>query len=309
MLDDSIQVAISAGLRPVMRVLPEQSTAYFARKRHRPIQLIGAWGLRAQRIVLGIGLLPLVFMFLFVGCSNLSRNWDGTWKLNPSRSQVPGVTFQIALSDSGEYTIDYGAFADRFRCDGREYHLASGKTISCNGNSGHAFDSIARRNGVVLNTPHWEVSTDDQKLTIKMTAHQSNNLIVTKAILYQRAAGTTGFPGAWMDADPLKDRPHVMVLAVRGNRLHYGFPEAAQYADLEMNGSDAPWNGPSAPVGATIAVAIRDRSEFIVLRKLNGHLLNQGTISLSADEQNSVEEFWSPDRPDVKSVLVWDKEK
>ena len=136
-------------------------------------------------------LFPVFLIMIAVGCARLSHDWDGTWRLVPSKSQIPGSNFQITLSEGGEYVLDYGAYKDRFRCDGREHQLSSGKTITCTQTGAFAFDSTARRDGNVMNTARWEVSADQKMLSIKMTAPQSHGPARSKEILYERTAGVT----------------------------------------------------------------------------------------------------------------------
>ena len=95
---------------------------------------------------------------------------------------------------------------------------------------------------------------------------------------------------------------------MRGRDLHYGFPEVGQYAEVEIGGADASWHGRSLPAGSTIAIKTQNRSELLVLRKLNGQIVNQGSMKISGDGHTLVEEFWSPNRPDLKTILVYEKQ-
>lgn len=234
-------------------------------------------------------------------------DWNGTWRLVPSKSQIPGSNFQVTVGEGEEYTFDYGAYKDRFRCDGREHHLSSGKTISCTQASAFAFDSIARRDGVLLNTAHWEVSADQRMLSIKMTAPQPSGSEQTKEVLYERLTGTKGFAGSWKDLNHLRNRPQLLVLTPHGRSLYYGFPEVGQYAEVEVDGADTLWRGHSVPAGSTIAIRIQDRSELLVVRKLNGVVINQGSMTIVGDGHTLVEALWSPDRPDLKTILTYEK--
>lgn len=251
---------------------------------------------------------PALAIVIAVGCTGLSSDWDGTWRLVPSKSEIPRSNFQITLSEAGDYVLDYGTHKDRFRCDGRDYQLSSGKTISCNQTGAFAFDSTARKDGNVLNTAHWELSADQEMLSIKMAAPPSRGVAPSKEIVYKRTAGIMGFAGTWRDVNHLGNRPQLLLLTVRGQHLHYGFPEVGQYAEVEMGGADAPWHGPSIPVGSTIAIRTQDRSELLTLRKLDGRILNQGSMKISPDGHTLTEVFWSPDRPDLKSILVYEKQ-
>jgi len=253
-------------------------------------------------------LLILSISVLIFGCKRVSDEWGGSWKLDPAKCQLSKSNFQIALSGQGQYVIDYGTHKEHFRCDGQEYSLMPGKTISCIQHSASAFDSIAKSNGTFLNTAHWELSADQKRLSIKMTAPQSHGPVRSKEIVYERTAGTSGFAGAWRDVNSLSDRPQFLVLTVHGRYLHYSFPELNQYANVEMNGADAVWNGPNTPKGSTIAMKVLDRRNVLVFRKINGRIFNQGSMNISPDGHTLTEEFWGPDRPDLKTILVYEKQ-
>ncbi len=51
-----------------------------------------------------------------------------------------------------------------------------------------------------------------------------------------------------------------------------------------------------------------DHDELLVLRKLVGQIVNQGSMKISADGRSLVEEFWSPERPNLKTILVYEKQ-
>jgi hypothetical protein len=111
-----------------------------------------------------------------------------------------------------------------------------------------------------------------------------------------------------LDVKRLETRPQLLALKLHGHDLQYAFPKERQYADLTLNGPDAAWHGPGIPPGVTVAMKTQDRDELLVLRKLNGRILNQGSVKISPDGHTLVEKFWSPELPDLKTTLIYEKQ-
>ncbi len=245
---------------------------------------------------------------IILGCSGPSQDWNGTWKLIPSRSSIPGPSFTITIAPTGDYQIDNGTYSDMYRCDGKEYPLVSGYTMSCVQRNGLVIDSTAKKNGVVATTAHWQLSADGKSLVITLAAVQSNAPAKTKEVVYQRMSGSAGFVGGWSDANRLETLPQLLTLTLRGRNLHYAFSEKGQYADLLLDGPEAAWHGPDIPPGVTVAIKTRNRRELDVVRGFQGRVVNLGSIKISADGRTLIEEFWNPDRTDLKTVLVYEKQ-
>ena len=49
------------------------------------------------------------------GCRAPSPNWNGTWRLNPSKGNFGGTVITISISPDGEYRYDDGSVTDTFR--------------------------------------------------------------------------------------------------------------------------------------------------------------------------------------------------
>jgi hypothetical protein len=242
------------------------------------------------------------------GCHQPSPAWSGTWKLIPSRSSVPGPDFTITITPKNEYQIDNGTYRDRFRCDGNEYPMVSGYTMSCVQKTSQVMDSTARKNGSIVTTAHWELSADGKILAIKLTAVQLHEAAKTKEVVYQRASGSAGFVGGWSDVKPLESQPQLLVLTLQGRALRYAYPEKGQYADLTLDGPEAEWHGPGIPPGVSLEIKTQDRRQFLVLRSFQGSVINQGIMKISSDGRTLVEEFWKPDGTDARTVLVYQKQ-
>ena len=52
-------------------------------------------------------------------CRKPSPDWNGTWKLNPSKGNFQGPIFTISISADGEYRYDDGRSSFTFAAMGR----------------------------------------------------------------------------------------------------------------------------------------------------------------------------------------------
>jgi len=241
-----------------------------------------------------------------LGCSRALPDWNGTWKLNESKSSIAGPSFSMTISPTGEYHYNNGAYSFSFRCDGKEYSMLN-RTISCLQTSASALDTTSKENGAKVTTAHWELSADGKMLTIGGTSIQSDGAVKSKEIIYSRTSASTGLAGDWTDLKRLKSIP-ALSLALNERSLHIAFSDGGQYMDAPLDGSDAPMRGPGVRQGLTMAISPRGPREFLTLRKFGGQIVNQGTLRLSADGAYLVEEYWPPSKPDQKAVLVYERQ-
>src|ERR1035441_1074989 len=89
-----------------------------------------------------------------------SPDWNGTWKLNPSKGNFQGPVFSISISADGEYRYDDGYDSFTFRCDGKDRPTGNNRTQACVKSSATVLDLTQKENGVKTKANHWELSSD-----------------------------------------------------------------------------------------------------------------------------------------------------
>jgi hypothetical protein len=168
-------------------------------------------------------------------------------------------------------------------------------------------DTTSKQNGTKVEAAHWELSADGKLLTITSTSTQANGSLKFKQSVFERTFGSTGFVGGWKNTKPFGTGGRLLVLALKDGRLHFAFPGSGQYTDLTLDGSDAAMHGPGVPPGQTMAMKSQGSRELLTLQKIQGKVLHQGSLKISADGRILVEEFWRPGSSQ-KAVLVYDKQ-
>lgn len=234
-----------------------------------------------------------------------SPDWNGTWKLNSSKSTGPFVT--ISISADGEYRYDNGVSSFTFRCDGEDRQIGRNRTEDCVKGSATTLDLTRKENGVKTNAYHWELSADRKVLTATATAFRANGPVTTGQVLASRMSGSDDFAGQWRDTIYLQ-RHADLTLRVDSQTFHESYPRAGQYVDAPFDGVDAAVQGPQAPEGVTSSVRLAGRREIHTLTKRNGKVLTQGSLELSKDGSTITDSWWNPDRPTDNGVFVYEKQ-
>jgi len=241
-----------------------------------------------------------------LGCRAPSPDWNGTWKLNLSKSSYQRLVVTISISADGEYLYDDGGWSFTFRCDGKDRPIAKNRTQGCVKGSATTLDLTRKENGAKTNTYHWELSADEKVLTAIATAFRPGGPVTTSRIVASRISGSKGFAGQWRDTSYLQRRAE-MTLRVDSQTLHLSYPSAGQYVDASFDGVDAAVQGPHAPDGITYSVRLVGQREIHTLTKRNGKALTQGSLELSKDGSVVTISWWKPGQPTDKGTLVYEK--
>ena len=242
-----------------------------------------------------------------LGCRAPSPEWNGTWKLNPSKSNFEGPTFTISISKDGEYSYDDGNSRSTLRCDGKDRPIGENRTRACVKNSATVLDLIRKENGVRTSANHWELSAGGKVLTVIATAFGPRGAVTTTQIVASRISGADDFAGQWRNTIYIQQHAE-MVLKLDNQALHIGYPDAGQYIDASLDGVDTAIHGPNAPEGTTRAVQRAGMREFLILSKRNGKVLTRGSLKLSNNGRVVIDTWWNPDRPNDKGTLVYEKQ-
>jgi hypothetical protein len=242
-----------------------------------------------------------------LGCGAPSPDWNGTWKLNRSKSNFQGPTFTISISPDGEYRFDDGRSGFTFRCDGKDQPIGKNLTRACVKSSATGLDLIQKDDGVTTITKHWELSDGGSVFTVTATTFHSSLPVITDQIVNSRISGSNGFAGQWRDTTYLGEHAEI-TLKLDKQTLHIVYSSAGQSIDAPLDGVDTTVRGPHVPRGHTYAVRPAGPREFLTLSKRDGKTILQGSLELSGDGRSVTESWWEPGHPADKGFLVYEKQ-
>jgi hypothetical protein len=119
-------------------------------------------------------------------------------------------------------------------------------------------------------------------------------------------SGSNDFAGEWLDTSYLQQHAD-MTLRLDNQAFHIDYPSVGQHIDAPLDGVEAAVRGPHVLEGATLAVRPAGNREFLIVTKLRGKVFTQGSLKLSNDGRIITASSWTPDRPDGKGTLVYEK--
>jgi hypothetical protein len=240
------------------------------------------------------------------GCRAPSPSWEGTWKLNLSKSSFQSPIFIISISADGEYRYDDGSSSYTFRCDGKDPPMGNNRTQACVRSSATVLDLTRKENGVKTSAHRWELSAGGKVLTSTVTAFRPSGPVITGQFVAWRNSGSNDFAGQWQDTSYLQ-RHDEMTLRLDNRVLHISYARGGEYVDAPLDGVDAAVHGPYVLESVTYSIKPAGQRKFLILTKRNGKVLTQGFLEVSNDGRAVTDSWWNPDKPAAKSTLVYDK--
>jgi hypothetical protein len=121
----------------------------------------------------------------------------GKWMFNPEKSQLSGLTYKVAESGKGQYTITFGDDVETLTL-GKEHVTKYGNTWLITEKSPNAWKWVQKRDGKVTSEAMWTVSDDGATSTYASTeTHPDGSSSKDETKLKRTAGGTSGLIGTW----------------------------------------------------------------------------------------------------------------
>ena len=240
-------------------------------------------------------------------CFAADSPWTGTWKENLSKSKLAGSTIVITKTATG-YHFTSGVVAYDFALDGKPVKTAGTGTIAYSAASDGGIDVVQTANGAVVLKQHRTFSADGKLMTMKNTSFAADGTTSTSETVRKRMSGTTGLVGEWVNAKVTDTEPTVMTTAVKGDMLHLQLLHSKVSFDAKLDGTDAPVSGPRVSPGSTASYKSASPAKLTYTNKLNGTVMSQGVMMLSADGKTITDETWIPGKESEKTIEVYEKQ-
>jgi hypothetical protein len=250
-----------------------------------------------------LGCVVLCILVATSGCRAPSPDWNGTWKLDTTKSSYQGQVLTISISEDGEYRFAENS-SRTIRCDGKDRPIGNNRTGVCVKSGDTVLDITQKENGVKTSATHDEISADGKVFTTTVTEFRPNGSVIKSQAVCSRLSGSNGFAGQWRDTRYLRQHAD-MTLRLDNQALHMDYPSAGQSIDAPLNGIEAPVHGTLD--GLTYSARVAGRRELLYLTKRNGKVFTQGSLKLSRDGGTIIDTWWNPDRPTDKGTLVYEK--
>jgi hypothetical protein len=206
----------------------------------------------------------------------------GTWKLNPSRSQLTDEMKVQALG-ANKYAFDFGGGKPiPVVADGTDQPGNFGISLAVTVEGPHTWKVVRKKDGRLLISATWELSKDGSTLTDHFTGYQANGSMMRLDYVYMRSGGGSGFAGTW---DSTKEKVNsafeVQIRPYQDNGLSFVNPAQESTQNMEFDGKDYPNRGPNVVAGSASSGHRVNESTLEIADKMNGKITDTRQLKLS----------------------------
>ncbi len=235
--------------------------------------------------------------------------WDGTWKLDPAKSNFTGGTFTVTKTASGMWHFTDGTVSYDYAPDGKPYSvLTPENTFTYKLADDHTGDFVNMVKGKVTSKMHETLSADGKTLTDETTSYRPDGTTATSKSVSTRIGTGTGFLGTWKSTEVKMSAPDVYSISTPApGMIKWDIPAYKETVEGKIGGP-LPITGPTVPDGLTLTLTPVGDKELKYVVKMKEKTLAEGHMTLSADGKTFTDVSWTPAKPAEKTTGFYVKQ-
>jgi hypothetical protein len=210
--------------------------------------------------------------------------FDGTWKLNTSKSHLAGDIMNYADAGSGmlKYTDSDQTYT--FKPDGSSFTTPMGTERTFMKTGDDSYTATSKRGGVLLRTTIIKVSSDGKTLKEEAKGTKPNGDTFDDTFTYVRTSPGTGLIGGWKSTEVNLSSPNSLTIQTDGaDGVTTTLSAIKATCQAKWNGKDFPATGPTVPDGLTLALSKTGPSSFKLVQKFKGKVLVIASYKVAPD--------------------------
>lgn len=233
----------------------------------------------------------------------------GKWKVNPSKSKLTDE-MKVEAVGANKYAITFGPGAvDTIVADGTDQPALQGTTFSITKEGPNKWKVVRKKEGRPLIIAYWTLSGDGKTLTDAYTEYPDNGSTVKLDYVYERTAGTSGFPGTWDSVSEKLDSVFELeIQPYKTDGLSFNSPTMGMNKNIKFDGKDYPDTGPGAAPGSASSCRRVNQRSLEITNKSQGKITGTQQIELSPDLKTLTLSMLQPGESEPKNILVFDRE-
>jgi hypothetical protein len=238
----------------------------------------------------------------------------GKWKVNPSQSKL-NDEMKVEVAGANKYTLTFApGFVDTIVADGSDQPALQGTTLSVAVKGPNSWVVIRKLKGRTLLTAYWTLSEDGKTLNDAYTEYPPDGSPSTIPYVYERTAGSSGFPGTgfsgtWdSDSEKVKAGIELQIEPYESDGLSFNSPGAEMSKKLKFDGNDYPdVDGNNDTSSASSGRRVNQRT-LEITTKFKGKITATRQIELSSDLKTLTLTTRLEGQSRPKSIFVFDRE-
>ena len=239
----------------------------------------------------------------------LNDPFVGKWKVNPSKSK-PTDQMKVEVAGPSKYTITFApGAADTIVADGSDQPGLSGTTFSITVHGPNNWTVIRKKGSRTLLTANWTLSGDGKTLADAYTEYQPDGSPLSMHYVYERKAGSSGFPGTWVSvSEGVNAVIELQIQPYKGDGLSLNSLAAQVTKNIRFDGNDYPDLGPNVAAGSTSSGRLVNKHTLEITDKLQGKITDTRQIQVSTDLKTLTITVRPAGQSKPSDVLVFDRE-
>jgi hypothetical protein len=238
----------------------------------------------------------------------------GKWKVNPSKSKL-NDEMKVEVAGANRYAITFAPGAvDTIVADGSDQPALRGTTLSVTVKGPNNWVVIRKMKGRTLLTAYWTLSADGKTLNDAYTEYAPDGSPSSTPYVYERTAGSSGFPGTgfsgtWdSDSEKVKAGIELQIQPYEDDGLSLNSPDAEMAKKMKFDGKDYPDLDPNEEPGAASSGRRLNERSLAITDKFKGKITSTRQIELSTDLKTLTMTVRLVGQNRPKSILVFDRE-
>jgi hypothetical protein len=236
--------------------------------------------------------------------------WDGSWKLDRSKSHFEGQSFSYSKTAAGLWHVKAGTFAFDFAPDGKPYPVTGPEDIQIAHMKGdHELTWVSQLKGKTLSTTDETLSADGKTLTDHTTGTRPDGTKMDDTVVYERVGAGAGFLGTWKSTKVNSSQASLYKISVAADgTITWEIPDYKEAVIGKADGTPLPVKGPTVPDGTTLTLKKASPTELTYSVRIGGKVLSVGSMTLIEGDKAIKDVSWNPGTPSEKTTAYLAKE-
>ena len=252
----------------------------------------------------------ILFPLLAIALSSVTlagSPFDGTWTPDAVKSQLAGDTFSVEDAGGGRLKFSDSTGSYIARLDGSPVTTPLGDEQTYKQIGDGTYTATTKRNGVLLTTENWRLSSDGSSLFIEGRGTRPNGQAFENHSTYIRTSAGSGLVGSWKSVKvKTSGGETLMIQSTEQDDVTLTLSATKATVHAKWDGRDYPYRGPTIPAGITLALSKTGTDGFRLVQKIHGKVVSILRFRLARDGTSMVDE--ATDAKGRKlSRVVWDK--
>ena len=230
----------------------------------------------------------------------------GEWKLNPSKSKLTDQ-MKVESVAGNRYAFELGGSTPEIIVpDGTDQPGFAGTTLSVTIEGADSWRVVRKQEGRILLTAYWQLSKDGNTLTDDFTQFGPNGSSNNVKLVFNRTAGTSGFPGTWERTSETL-MYGIRVQPYEGDGLSFINSSQGVTRNVTFDGKGHPLVGANAPAGATSSARRVSGRALEITTRFNDKVVGTQEDTLSSDGKTLTMTIHVPGRT-APNILVFERQ-